>query len=378
MQDTQAIGSYTLPLSYVPAAPRLFDWWERWRALLPLLLFVCLVGQFVTPMVPDLRLSAILLQLATSAFAWYVFWRVSRLIYGTRAERKANKAAGILTANLYSPSNLGLTTANLSSMSSGYLLIPNIIAFPFMSQAFLLFAFLGSCSFMFAWPHKIALIENILASRRNVFLVNIVSFVVMVLAFAFIWVGFPHFLRGSSASWPDLLAFAQHQADNSGSDAVLDSVLTRPITNLYSSFDTSSPLQLTFTFSTNQGSIEVTVADTNPPRFISSQDSKYINSNRPSADLNTIKSRVASVKYSPRELYIQTEAEGRKFALANQSNPDDPIVTVSMYPSTDHRELRGAETVWNVSYGYKTPTGYATLILRIDAASGEILEREEF
>ncbi|MEO5950924.1 MAG: hypothetical protein ABIQ44_00470, partial [Chloroflexia bacterium] len=213
MQDTIALGASTKPLLPAPAEPRQLEWWERWRVLLPLLIFLGLAEQIISPMVPDLRLFTLAIQLLALVFAWYIYRRVSkisplpkkpRFSYPSENEISTEAYATARRVQGFTPNQLALYPANFLLLSSIYFLFPHIYSFHDIGLSFTIISFLGSLSFALIWPHRIAYYRRITEDRKLYSLLTIGYLAVMVILFAFVYLGLPQLMKGSPASWSNI------------------------------------------------------------------------------------------------------------------------------------------------------------------------------
>lgn len=378
MQDTVALGAYTEAILSAPSDQRPLEWWERWRVLLPIMILLCLIGQFIAPMLPDVYPVLVVSLIATLASLGYAYWRVSKILPWSKEPQieytqDGPKVVRRPRRTIYS---FALSPVNLLLYSTLTMIFRSIDVSQYTSLAFNLCALLASILFVFLWPSNMAKLERF--NRNNLlFAVLLVGqAVAFIIIYASVFYGIPRLLAGPPASWPNLVAFAQREADKVTNDARL--MLVRSSKNFYvaTPSDANFPMKVSFYFSTSDQPIEVNVVDTNPPRLISVHDTSLIGPAETSEVLN-ITRRIASIALGPRDLYLQTESEARQFAIDHHSDPSDLIVNASLYLSQDYQAKRGAETIWTIDYIYRTPTGLLSLDFTADASTGKIIDRGE-
>lgn len=369
MQDTVALGAYPAPPLYVSGEARSIEWWERRLFLLPLLILLSAIGQFVGPMLPDLYPGVVLAHLCALSFAWYVYWRISKVLPRTDTTSSGRPRRTI--------PGLIVVPSFLLFQATPYLLFQQLYTLKDTSFAHTVVALVTSIPITLIWPSKVAAYERFTAKRRNFALIIFSMLLTFFAIYAATLFGMPQLLKGSPAPWPTLLAFAQREAQKVDKAAVLTRIMTQDNTFLFPSSDSSLPLRASFYFDANGSEIEVDLLDSNPPRLLVTRGSGGRGDPVEPAEAELLNNRLANITFGPRDLYIQTEAEARRHGIELHSAPPISYVTVSLYPGTDFSSLRGAETVWHISYIYKTPTGLSSLWIYADAATGEILQREE-
>jgi hypothetical protein len=191
----------------------------------------------------------------------------------------------------------------------------------------------------------------------------------------------------SFASWSEVLRFARHQVDKVDKEAVL--VTARADQPYW--YDgpyraSTTPLRLRLGYWGVKGRVTIEVLDSDPPRIESFDAKPASGDDIPSKeDLDEFRRNLAHLTLGPRDVFRLTEAEGEAFARDRDISVV-PNISTGLYQSWS--EVFGVPTGWNIFYNYDifqnsrdlndkyTPDRFQSLLLRVDGASGKVVDRE--
>jgi hypothetical protein len=189
----------------------------------------------------------------------------------------------------------------------------------------------------------------------------------------------------SFAPWPMMVQFARQEAGKIDREAVVKWVWAR---SLYE-FDTpyspqTAPLTVEFVFLRPNGEkFRIAMLDSDPPKLVELPYPWPAGSeNPPTAEyIQQLTDRLAYIKIGPREVYLQTEQEGRAFAREKDQKLHPHL---SIYLEHDWPRYFGVPAGWNMHYD--GDSSHASLwilgdnshdlMLRVDGATGKVLARE--
>jgi hypothetical protein len=374
-----------------PADGHARGWWERYLLLLIPLLLITMYLVYIWPSYLDLSPIFLAWMVLVGATFLYVSVQVEDVLktseYRTlalkpdgtpvtlRKRRFASsmiKAATVMALYALVQGIAYRVTGNYES-TGWYIFLPLIAALVFVTL------------FVLMWPGRASQLEAWMDTYSGFWVTVLVIVAVLLGSAAATWQIPAQAVQGPPASWSELLQFAQREAENVDKGAVLESVRARPPYRADRPYSPqSTAFEVKFTFLRPNGSgIEVEVLDTNPPRLQSvkkDQYSRVIESDTtlPQETVSEYMAKVSHVKISPRDAYRITEHEG--LAFARQEAPSAPPgsnildVSIGMYFDHDWQTKFGTPTGWNITYWL---TGESdTLHLRVDGASGQVVDRE--
>jgi hypothetical protein len=364
------------------------EWWERYLLLLIPLLLVSFYVVYIWPSYIDLWPLFITWMVLVGAVFWFVAVRVDKVLKSpeyrlvtlkpdgnpvtTQNRRFAGamiKAAAIMAGYAAINSFVYVVTRNYES--TGWFIFLPLIA----SLVFLLL-------FLLVWPGRAPGLEGWLDTYPGFWLTVLVIAVVLLGSAAATWRLPTQIVQGPPASWPDLLRFAQREAENKDGNAVLERISAGPDYRADPPFSPqSTPFLVEFEFvRPNASSIRVKVFDTDPPRLQGVEDTHRLpleNGATLSPDiLSGYAEKISNVALSPRDAYHITEQEG--LAFAQQVAPGQPpdITMLLMNLDNDWQECFGTPAEWTLMYSVEGGGEHRAVLLRVDGASGEIVGRE--
>jgi hypothetical protein len=239
--------------------------------------------------------------------------------------------------------------------------------------------------FVVVWPGRAWRLEAWLDTYPGFWVTVLVIAVVLLGSAAATWQIPAQAVQGPPASWSELLQFAQREAKKVDKDAVLEMVMARPPYRADRPYNPqSTAFEVSFTFLRPNGSgIEVEVLDTNSPRLQSVKTDQYSraieeDTTIPQETVAEYETKLSHVQLSPRDAYRITEQEG--LAFAREEAPGTPPagnildVSIGMFLHHDWQTKFGTPTGWNITYWLTSSD--SALHLRVDGASGQIVDRE--
>jgi hypothetical protein len=368
-----------------PADGHAREWWERYIPLLIPLLLVTIYLAYIWPSYPDLMPVFLAWMVLVTAALWFVALRVIKLLkspeYKSRALNPNVRPLRLSKRHLASSmismgANMALLATlwgPLSWIFKGSTATNNLILF--FSLASLVFTAL----FVILWAGTSPDAEwRLRGYPAFVAIMAAITLIATAAAFAGLELA-EQVNNGPPATWPDLLRFAQHEAEKIDKGAVLESVRARPPYSADPPFSPQSTgFEVEFTFVTPDSStIRVEVLDTDLPRLLNVEGkSDPFNPAIPPDTLDEYVEKLPYVTLSPREACRITEQEG--LAFARQVAPGKPldISMLSMSFDNDWQKCFGTPAGWTLMYSAGEWDQNKAVLLRIDGASGQIVGRE--
>jgi hypothetical protein len=389
MENVESDSTYIATAAAAPPKQ-----WERLIPLAVVLIALALLCGFLLPAHPDFEIYIHLSLLTSLGILFYVNFqrrRWRKLLPKQEIKSKADAISSLQSRAIVVPDLLlmwgtlftGLAEFNLllSTLGPASGILRNFPVSPSYSllTAYLAFSLVSLTTFAVIQRSYKERAEQFASSRRGRFIFLLSAFVVCVGIFALVFQVPKYFFVSPPAPWPKLLAFAQGYANRSDKDATLIDVSGEPpfdAAKPYSARET--PFEVKFTFLTPSGkSIWVVVLDVDPPRLLNIADPFFTTEALPSDELlSGYREKLSAIKLGPREIYRMTEAEGLAFGAENNSiiRPDATLILGDRWQGqsdtlVDHN--------WEMVYSTQF-VSYATLTLRVDSATGQVLARERW
>lgn len=362
------------------------EWWERYLFVLPVMAAVGAVGLYFLNTNRDLAgwvLAWLLITFAVMLFVQtrvsatldlYRFRAVTFLSNGTPIVRQRRKYLGFL---------LG------ASLSMVALVILDMLLGFFQSHAWdtveawdtivfllatLITSIIALLVFIALWPRDGTALDSFFDRGPGI----LVALAVLI----GLWVGSDKTiglagavpLAAPAASWEKQLEFVRQKAAKIDKDAVITNIEAEPFIEsgilAPKPYGPQTPFKVYFDLAGISGKqIHIGILDVDPPRLIS-LDQSVSNSPPSQETLQQFSQRLATVKLSPRDVYVKTFEQGARFQEEHKGSEINIQITMSL--TNGWQAQFGVPAGWELDYF----ANFTYIMqLKVDGATGRVLAR---